>query len=439
VEDAKLLVEEKVGQLAVSSRYKSEFIANMSHELRTPLNSLLILAEQLEDNSGHTMTDAQVEYAGVIRASGQDLLKLLNSILDLAKIESGTVTVERERVSVDQLRRDMVREFEHVANSQSLSYRVEIAPRCPSTIVTDAQRLRQILKNLVANAFKFTETGGVRVEIGTAVSGWSKDSEPLNTAPSVLSIAVVDTGIGIDREQQQRIFEAFAQGDGTTSRLYGGTGLGLSISRALVGLLGGEITLASHVGTGSTFNVYIPLGDEERIGEPVLAADLVDISSATQLGAEPGANAARVGPDRTRQVAGLDDHPFEGASVLIVDDDFRNIFALTALLERGHARVAIAEGGKEALAVLAVEPSIDIVLMDIMMPGMDGYQTMQAIRAVERFQSLPIVAVTGKVVTGERRRCIEAGANAYLPKPVTSTELIAAISPWLTATSEAAP
>ena len=439
VEEAKLLVEEKVGQLAVSSRYKSEFIANMSHELRTPLNSLLILAEQLEDNSGHNMTDAQVEYASVIRASGQDLLKLLNTILDLAKIESGTVSVEIEKVSVDQLQKDMVREFEHVANSQALSYRVEVSPQCPRTIVTDSQRLRQILKNLVANAFKFTETGGVRVEIGVAVSGWSKDSKSLNAAPSVLSIAIVDTGIGIDHEQQQRIFEAFAQGDGTTSRLYGGTGLGLSISRALVALLDGEITLTSKLGAGSTFNLYLPLGRDEQDREAVVSGDLADISRLAEFGIDPDSTTAPFAPDPSRQASALDDFPFEGANVLIVDDDFRNIFALTALLERGHARVSIAEGGKEALAVLAVEPSIDIVLMDIMMPGMDGYETIQAIRAAEQFESIPIVAVTGKVVTGERRRCIEAGANDYVPKPVTTTELIAAISPWVTAKSDSAP
>jgi signal transduction histidine kinase/CheY-like chemotaxis protein/HAMP domain-containing protein len=439
VEEAKLLVEEKVGQLAVSSRYKSEFIANMSHELRTPLNSLLILAEQLEDNSGHNMTDSQVEYASVIRASGQDLLKLLNTILDLAKIESGTVTVEMERVSVDQLQKDMLREFEHVAKAQTLSYSVEISPQCPSTIVTDSQRLRQILKNLVANAFKFTETGGVHIEIGKALSGWSRDSQPLNAAPSVLSIAIVDTGIGIDHEQQQRIFEAFAQGDGTTSRLYGGTGLGLSISRALVALLDGEITLASQLGSGSTFNVYLPLGNEEQDRASISSGDRADISGLTEFGTVSNSVTAALAENPSRQTPGLDDFPFEGANVLIVDDDFRNIFALTALLERGHAHVSIAEGGKEALALLADEPSIDIVLMDIMMPGMDGYETIRAIRAVEQFGSLPIVAVTGKVVTGERGRCIDAGANDYVPKPVTTTELIAAISPWLTAKSDSAP
>ncbi|TML07600.1 MAG: hybrid sensor histidine kinase/response regulator, partial [Actinobacteria bacterium] len=319
VEQSKRLVEEKAGQLAVSSKYKSEFIANMSHELRTPLNSLLILAEQLADNPDHTMTDAQVEYASVILASGRDLLGLLNGLLDLAKAESGTITVETADVSVAQLRSALLREFEPVAEELGLGYSIDVAPNVPDEIVTDPQRLRQILKNLLANAFKFTEHGHVHLQVGLADRGWSPETHPLVTASSVLAISVSDTGIGIRAEEQQRIFEAFAQGDGTTARIYGGTGLGLSISRELIGLLGGEITVASTPGRGSTFTVYLPLG------RPATDAPTEGAARSTRM------RDAR--PDRGEH-NGLDDHPFEGMKVLVVDDDYRNVFALTAILER---------------------------------------------------------------------------------------------------------
>src|SRR5664280_2482778 len=234
VEQAKRLVEEKAGQLTLSSKYKSEFIANMSHALRTPLNSLLVLAEQLQDNPDHNMTETQVEYASVIRASGNDLLSLLNSILDLAKVESGTVTVEMNVVSVGQLRAALLREFEQVAQVKGLGYSVDITPGTPAELVTDRQRLHQIMTNLLANAFKFTQHGEIHVQVGPAEDGWNSESESLIAAPSVVALAVRDTGIGIEAGQQARVFEPFAQGDGTTARLYGGTGLGLSISRAVV-------------------------------------------------------------------------------------------------------------------------------------------------------------------------------------------------------------
>ena len=259
VEESKRLIEEKVGQLAVSSKYKSEFIANMSHELRTPLNSLLILAQQLEDNPDRNLTDTQVEYASVIHSSGNELLELLNSILDLAKVESGTVEAENEVVSLEQLRFALLREFGPVAQKRGLDYTIDLAANSPETMVTDHQRLRQILKNLIANAFKFTERGGVHVRVGLAADG-------------LMAFAVTDTGIGIDDEQQKMIFEAFAQADGTTSRMYGGTGLGLSISRELVGLLGGTVEVVSAPGHGSTFTVRLPTQPHAAAGraaEPI--------------------------------------------------------------------------------------------------------------------------------------------------------------------------
>jgi signal transduction histidine kinase/CheY-like chemotaxis protein/HAMP domain-containing protein len=441
VEESKRLVEEKAGQLAISSKYKSEFIANMSHELRTPLNSLLILAEQLEDDPDHTMTDTQVQYASVIHASGKDLLNLLNGILELAKVESGTVTVETSNVSVGALRSALLTEFEQVAQGKGLGYSIDLAPGTPEEIVTDAQRLRQILKNLLANAFKFTEHGEVEVRVSLSDNGWSRDTESLVRAASVVAFAIRDTGIGIDQAQQRRIFEAFAQGDGTTARLYGGTGLGLSISRELVGLLGGEITLASTTGQGSTFTVYLPLGRTATASPDAIPPTSTPAPepSGSPVAANGGpAKQAAVAPDGDEHNA-LDDRPFEGTKALVVDDDFRNVFALTALLERGQAEVTVAENGPDAIATVKRMPDIDLVLMDIMMPGMDGYAAIRAIRALDGCTSLPIIAVTGKVVPGERQRCIDAGANDYVPKPVDTAELLAAIGPWLPTTARSTP
>ncbi len=441
VEQSKRLVEEKAGQLAVSSKYKSEFIANMSHELRTPLNSLLILAQQLEDNPDNNMTPTQVEYASVIHSSGNELLELLNSILELAKAESGTIRAEMSEVSLGELRTTLLRDFEHVAEGKSVGYSIDLAAECPEDIVTDSQRLRQIMKNLLANAFKFIERGNVHVQIGLADEGWSRDRDSLANAPSVVALTVTDSGIGIDQEQQKRIFEAFAQGDGTTARLYGGTGLGLSISRELVGLLGGEIKVASKPGKGSTFTVYLPSLPPKTVA-PVPPEDIAPAPSAPSSepavtngasSAEPrGPNGAKSNaPDETK-ISALD-----GKKILIVDDDFRNIFALSALLERGHADVTVAESGAEAIAALERTPEIDIVLMDIMMPVMDGYETIRAIRKIDQFENLPIVAVTGKVMAGVREHCLEAGANDYVPKPVDTAELLAALKPWLPATTPA--
>jgi signal transduction histidine kinase len=199
IEASKRLVEEKAGQLSVSSRYKSEFIANMSHELRTPLNSLLILAEQLEENPDGNMTDVQVQYAAVIRASGNDLLALLNGILDLAKVESGTSVVHLEDLSVAGLGGALLQEFEPVASAKGLDYTVRLTPECPEDIVTDPQRLRQILKNLLVNAFKFTDEGRVQVDVDLATGGWSPACATLEEAPSVVAFSVLDTGIGIAR------------------------------------------------------------------------------------------------------------------------------------------------------------------------------------------------------------------------------------------------
>jgi len=435
IEKSKRMVEEKAGQLSASSKYKSEFIANMSHELRTPLNSLLILAEQLESNPEGTMTASQVEYASVIRSSGVDLLNLLNGILDLAKVESGTISVDVTDLNLERLSTALLREFELVAQGKGIEYSVALAPGSPVTIATDPQRLRQVLTNLLANSLKFTEHGHVRVEIGPAADGWNPRVKTLADASAVVAVRIVDTGIGIAPEQHDRIFEAFSQGDGTTARIYGGTGLGLSISRELVGLLGGDLTVTSASGAGSTFTLFLPTaasaGAQDSEEHPVAIPQAPGVLATH---AERTARRVVIVP-AGRKPDMPEDHDFDGATVLVVDDDFRNIFAMTALLERGHANVVVAESGQDALDLLDRVPDIDIVLMDIMMPIMDGYTTIRAIRAIDRYDALPIIAVTGKVVPGERQRCLDAGANDFVPKPVDTSELLAVLGPWLMASA----
>ena len=259
VEQAKAALEEKAEQLSLTSKYKSEFLANMSHELRTPLNNLLILAQMLAENSENILTPKQVKYAETIHSSGTDLLALINDILDLSKIESGKMDVEVGSVRLSELRDFCLRTFRHVAEGKSLDLSIDLTESLPAeTIITDAKRLQQVLKNLLSNALKFTEHGTVRLQIDRAVSGWSLNHPVLNRVKSVIAFSVTDTGIGIPQDKQRIIFEAFQQADGTTSRKYGGTGLGLSISRELTRLLGGEIRLQSAPGVGSTFTLYLP-------------------------------------------------------------------------------------------------------------------------------------------------------------------------------------
>ena len=461
VELAKRLVEEKAEQLAVSSQYKSEFFSNMSHELRTPLNSLLILAGELEDNPGQNLTPAQVEYASVIRSSGNDLLRLLNDMLDLAKVESGTVTLQISDLPLIELQDVLERDFVHIADQQGLSFSVELAPGLPPGIATDPGRLRQVLKNLLANAFKFTDSGEVRVRVSRAEDGWSPGNKTLARAGAVIAFRIADTGIGIAPDMQRRIFEAFAQADGTAARQYGGTGLGLSISLELVRLLGGEIALSSTPEHGSTFTVYLSAafdGDLAAVASapeflaPVFNGDAAAVAAAIEVpGLAPSrpsgfvssavngdASAAPPTPEPVvLKPLAPPEHPagahLAGMKALVVDDDFRNVFALTALLERVHLDVVSAESGEEAIEVLKRTPDVDIVLVDIMMPGIDGYATMRAMRKLPRGGALPLVAFTAKVEEGERQRCIDAGASAYVRKPVDTAALLLVLGEWLPA------
>jgi signal transduction histidine kinase/HAMP domain-containing protein len=441
VEAAKRLVEESATELSVSSRYKSEFIANMSHELRTPLNSLLVLAEQLEDNPEGNLTVRQVQYASVIRSSGGDLLELLNDILDLAKVESKTVHLELAELSLAALGESMAQNFRPIADGQGLEFSVVLDEALPASIVSDPLRLRQILKNLLSNAFKFTDKGGVTLRIAPADGGWSPDAKRLVQADSVIAISVVDTGIGISPELHRDVFEAFAQADGTSARRYGGTGLGLSISRDLARLLGGEVTLQSALGCGSTFTLLLPLDTPSHPSVPAPASTIAPVIEVV-VAARDAESTQAVERERDRQARSTGSAyvgVFDGATALIVDDDFRNIFALTALLERGGLTVVGAQSGPAALAILDERNDIDLILMDIMMPVMNGYETMTAIRARPGLADIPIIAVTGKVVGGERERCIAAGASDYIPKPVDTAELLSALTRWFPFVAPPAP
>jgi HAMP domain-containing protein/CheY-like chemotaxis protein/signal transduction histidine kinase len=695
IEQARRAVEEKATELALTSKYKSEFLANMSHELRTPLNSILILGQQLGDNPDGNLSARQVEFARTIHSAGTDLLNLISDILDLSKIESGTVSVDVEEIFFTSLVDMVARPFRHDAENRKLSFDVQVDPKLDHSITTDSKRLQQVLKNLLSNAFKFTEQGGVKLSIYQTSTGWTSDHPVLMTAGAVVAFEVSDTGVGILPEKQRIIFEAFQQADASTSRRYGGTGLGLAISRELSNLLGGEIQLRSTPGIGSTFTLYLPLRyagsaivnrmppaitegtaingnvppvrlgeiavdqvpddretiepgdavlliveddphyarivadlahdqglkvlvamrgtdalalareyqpsavsldvflpdmlgwtvlnqlkqdpatrhipvqivtlDEDRqhglargafsfVNKPTTTQDLeaalvrikdfvkprrkrlliVEDNPAEQLGVAEllghddidlktvgtGADALAVldeeTPDcivldlRLPDMSGFDlleairdnpqiadlpvvvftgrelspeedaqlhtmarsvvvkgvesperlldetalflhrvisdlpddkqrmierlhssDEDLVGKAVLLVDDDARNIFALSSVLERRGMQVLTATTGNEAIALVESTPDLAIVLMDIMMPEMDGYQTIEAIRANPVFRRLPIIALTAKAMKGDREKCLDAGASDYLAKPVNTEQLLSALRMWL--------
>jgi signal transduction histidine kinase/HAMP domain-containing protein/ActR/RegA family two-component response regulator len=420
IEQARAALEEKAEQLSLSSRYKSEFLANMSHELRTPLNSLLILARLLADNAGGNLTPKQIEFARTIHSSGAELLALINDILDLAKIESGTVTLNIEEERFADLTDYVERTFRQVAADKGLEFSVTVSPELPAAMSTDAKRLQQIVTNLLSNAFKFTSKGAVSLHVERAGSGWSLGHPVLDRAGTVAAFSVMDTGIGIPASKQRLIFEAFQQADGTTSREYGGTGLGLSISRELARLLGGEIRVASTPGQGSTFTLYLPV-DQSPAGVPELRRFEPDEIRVAELPVSR-IEAEEVAPQASNELA--------DKRVLVVDDDIRNVFALTSALEQHGMKVLHAESGKEAIELLKASSDIDLVLMDVMMPGLDGFDTMRIIRQLDAYKTLPIVAVTAKAMAGDRERCLEAGANDYIAKPVNVDVLLATL--WRT-------
>jgi HAMP domain-containing protein/signal transduction histidine kinase/CheY-like chemotaxis protein len=568
IEMARRALEEKAEQLALTSKYKSEFLANMSHELRTPLNSLLILSKLLSDNAQGNLNDKQIEFARTINSAGSDLLNLINDILDLSKVESGTVTIEVGDMPVQHLKQHMERTFRQLAADKGLDFKVKFDPKLPETVRTDEKRLQQIVLNLLSNAFKFTSKGSVTLGVRLANKGWNPTHSVLSNATRAVEISVTDTGIGIPEDKQKLIFEAFQQADGTTSRKYGGTGLGLSISREIARLLGGELQVRSKPGEGSTFTLYVPLENEATVSlgapgtparfensgaivptalptgfevnddrdelgkdpfvlivedDPTFATILLDAAHEAGLkgvvstaGAGTLAMARKLQPnaitldlgladidgfvlldllkhdpetshlpihvisgvDRSKSVMGMGafgvtEKPAEraelvrvfsslqkqtsaqkprrrknkaadafvpmprtlpelaGAKVLIVDDDIRNIFSLTSVLESHDVEVLHAERGKDGILILEQTPGVDVALIDIMMPDMDGYETMREIRRLPELSSLPLIAVTAKAMKGDRQKCLDAGASDYIAKPVDIELLLALLRVWV--------
>jgi signal transduction histidine kinase/HAMP domain-containing protein/ActR/RegA family two-component response regulator len=462
IEQARQEIEERARQLDQASRYKSQFLANVSHELRTPLNSLLILARLLAQNPAANLTPKQVEYANVIHSSGSDLLLLINDILDLSKVEAGKLEIHPELFALGTLVEDLRTVFEPMAADKRLRFAVVAGAEVPDQLVTDRQRLRQVLHNLLSNALKFTQHGEVllRIELG----------EPAPGAEAEIAFSVTDTGIGISDDSLKTIFEAFQQGDGTTSRRYGGTGLGLAISREVAAQLGGRITARSQPGSGSTFILYLPVSYRPPAtplpaialrggnGQPASGSPFTSNGSAPVPGpaapAPPPPDAAPAAPPAplpAAEVTGAEiprvesaaaaeppgrSRPHErlrGRKVLIVDDDLRNAFAITSILELYGLTVIHASSGHQGIEVLrGAGRDIDLVLMDVMMPEMDGYATTAAIREMPLLADLPIIAVTARAMQGDRGKSIAAGASDYVTKPVDTEELLTCMERWLT-------
>jgi HAMP domain-containing protein/CheY-like chemotaxis protein/signal transduction histidine kinase len=415
IEQARRAVEEKAKELALTSKYKSEFLANMSHELRTPLNSILVLGQQLNDNPDGNLTPKQVEFARTIHGAGTDLLNLITDILDLSKIESGTVSVQAEEVFFASLLDMIARPFRHEAESRKLNFEIQTDPNLTRSLVTDSKRLQQVLKNLLSNAFKFTEHGSVRLRVFAAESGWSEDHTVLGKLASVVGFEVTDTGIGIPAEKQRLIFEAFQQADAGTSRKYGGTGLGLAISRELAGLLGGEIQLRSAPDKGSTFTLYLP---QTYIGPSTGVSGNDTKTSAALLTREPSAAAAaerlieRIPDDR-------EDLKDDDAVLLIVEDDPHYARLLCDLSREKGFKVIIANRGAEALE-LAREFHPTAVSLDVFLPDMLGWTVLNHFKQDPAMRHIPVQMLT---LDEDRQHGLASGAFAYVIKPTTPGEL----------------
>ncbi|KAB2942933.1 MAG: HAMP domain-containing protein [Hyphomicrobium sp.] len=419
IEHARRALEEKATELALTSKYKSEFLANMSHELRTPLNSILILGQQLSENADGNLSEKQVEFARTIHGAGSDLLNLISDILDLSKIESGTVSVDAEELYLSNLLDTVARPFRHEAEGRNLSFELELDPSLGRSIVTDSKRLQQVLKNLLSNAFKFTEHGGVRLTASAAAAGWNPDHPVLSNASSVIAFEVSDTGIGILPEKQKIIFEAFQQADASTSRKYGGTGLGLAISRELATLLGGEIQLRSTPGMGSTFTLFLP---QSYIGPPVTAGE-----------AEPGAkpisfaDAQQVrAPERSvESIADDRDNLNPGESLLlVVEDDPHYARILMDLAHDNGFKVLIAQRGAEALA-LATEFNPNAISLDVFLPDMLGWSVLSQLKQNPLTRHIPVQMIT---LDEDRQHGLAQGAFSFLSKPTTVDGLRVALT-----------
>ncbi|MGD6831171.1 response regulator [Sutcliffiella halmapala] len=439
LQKAKTELEEKAKQLQLSSKYKSEFLANMSHELRTPLNSILLLSEMLAEDIDENLTEEQKEFSRVINSSGQDLLNLINDILDLSKVEVKKLEVMFGEVNVMEFVNRLELQFTHIAKHKKLDYEIIQGENLPDVFYTDEQRLQQIVKNLLSNAFKFTEKGKVTVEIEKANRRDLLRAKVPVEAETWLKISVTDTGIGISEDKLGLIFEAFHQGDGATMRKYGGTGLGLSISKEFSTLLGGVVQVESEEDEGSTFTLVIPSlpNGMPQMEEVEAAWQEVAAGSDTELLEEENRlmNMAFGAEEVKAQsyVPAEEDlsNILKGKTVIVVDDDHRNVYALNNALNKEDMNILTAENGLQCLDILHETERVDIILMDIMMPVMDGYKAIKTIRNLEKHKDVPIIALTAKAMKGDREKCLEVGASDYISKPLKLDQLLSAMRVWV--------
>ncbi|MDN4493223.1 ATP-binding protein [Ureibacillus aquaedulcis] len=441
LEKAKKELEATAGQLILSSNYKSEFLANMSHELRTPLNSILILSEMLGENDSNNLTEEQAEFAKVIHSSGKDLLALINDILDLSKVEAGKLDILFGEVNMDELPHLLEQTFSPVAKQKEIAFNIVKSSEVNDIFYTDEKRFNQILKNLLSNAFKFTEQGSVTLAINK-LDEQKISADMGKLSEDWLEIAIIDTGIGISKDKHQLIFESFQQADGATVRKYGGTGLGLSISKEFSKLLGGWIDLQSEEGKGSTFTLTLPSlpnGISEVCLEKLKQAEeghkevaaTTEVIEDTPPQAELVVHQPELDVIANLPTLNAECDIFEGKNILIVDDDNRNIFALKTALEHNGINILVAKHGLECIEIMKSNHDIDLVLMDIMMPVMDGYETMTRIRKDLQMTEIPIIAITAKAMKTDRDKCIDAGASDYISKPINLEQLFSVLRVWL--------
>jgi two-component system chemotaxis sensor kinase CheA len=420
-------LEKKAKELEQIGKYKSIFLANMSHELRTPLNCIIILSELLAKDTNSRLTKKQQEFVKTIYDCGFDLMTLIDEILDLSKIEAGKMEIQRELLGLGSFIDTIQRVFTPVAAQKGLTFTVTATKdKLPEFIYTDPYRLRQIINNLLSNALKFTEKGEINLHVDKPGKKTDLSHDKFQSHNAV-AFSVSDTGIGIPEHKHGEIFEAFKQEDGTTSRQYGGTGLGLSIAKELTELLGGKIQLESETGKGSTFTVYLPVKAWAPSAESQFKPPTKEEQPPCLERRKHKRKKAPDAKDRTQmEVPELKDK-----KVMIIDDDMRTAFAVSSMLEEKGMTVLIAADGKKGIEKLDQEKNVDLVLMDIEMHGMDGYETMRRIRKDGHLTGLPIIALTARAMEGDRDKCLEAGADDYLAKPVNTDALILLLIKWL--------
>jgi signal transduction histidine kinase/CheY-like chemotaxis protein/HAMP domain-containing protein len=435
VEEARWAMEEKAEQLAMTSKYKSEFLANMSHELRTPLNSMLILSRQLAENVEGNLNGKQVQFAETIRSSGADLLSLINDILDLSKVESGMMVIEASDTPFAEVVEQLDFSFHQLAADKGLEFTIERSPALPPAINTDPKRLQQILKNLLSNAFKFTDKGSVSLNIGVAERRGNYATETLKEADLVIAFSVSDTGIGIPAEKQRIIFEAFQQADGTTSRKYGGTGLGLSISREIARLLGGEIRVASAPGEGSVFTLYLPpvykpaaaqterQGNVETVGWDDIETRRPRANGGSPAARRAGAQSPISSGDYGEIIEVADDRnnikPGDRVALIVEDDSPFAQVLLDIAHERGFKGVVASQGA--AALWLAHRYKPDAITLDIRLPDRDGWTVLDRLKHDPKTSHIPVHVITADDREIQPRRL---GALTYLRKPVTREHLV---------------